>query len=96
MTEKRMKPFGLRVVVALWVLFISACGVNVEDCLQDESCGPVIQVTSHDGALPADPYDPFLGRRTCFSQGGTRTADDHKSEMAESFHEGSRGACRKK
>ena len=54
-----MKPFGLRVVVALWVLFISACGVNVEDCLQDESCGPVIQVTSHDGALPADPYDPF-------------------------------------
>ena len=59
MTKKRMKLFGLGMMVALCALFISSCGVNVEDCLQDESCGPVIQVASHDGTFPANPYDPF-------------------------------------
>ena len=48
-----------RALVALSVLFLSACGANVEDCLQDESCGPVIQVASQAGTLPVDPYDPF-------------------------------------
>lgn len=46
-------------VVALLVLFLSACGANVEECLKDESCGPAIPVASHDGSLPTDPYDPF-------------------------------------
>ena len=54
-----MKLFGLGMMVALCTLFISSCGANVEYCLQDESCGPVIQVASHDGAFPANPYDPF-------------------------------------
>ena len=45
--------------VVLCALFISSCGTNVEECLQDESCGPVIQVVNHEGNLPVDPYDPF-------------------------------------
>ncbi len=60
MNKKSVKPFGLRVIAVLWALFISACGANVvENCLQDESCGPAISVVSHDGALPVNPYDPF-------------------------------------
>ena len=57
MTLKRIKSIGF------WSLLIilSACGVDVEDCLKDESCGPVIQVTNYDGSIPVDPYDPFWG-----------------------------------
>jgi DMSO reductase family type II enzyme heme b subunit len=49
----------IKLVVAVLALFLSACAANVEDCLKDESCGPAIQVASHDGSLPVDPYDPF-------------------------------------
>lgn len=31
----------------------------MEDCLKDESCGPAIAVTHHDGTLPLGPNDPF-------------------------------------
>ena len=55
MTQKRIRNFGLWMTV----FFLSACAANVEDCLKDESCGPAIQVASHDGSLPVDPYDPF-------------------------------------
>ena len=55
MTQKIMKPLGLWIAV----LFLSACSANVENCLQDKSCGPAIQVVSHDGNLPVDPDDPF-------------------------------------
>ena len=55
MTVKRIKSIG----VWFTVIFISACGVDVEDCLQDESCGPAIRVTNFDGSIPVDPYDPF-------------------------------------
>ncbi len=57
MIQKRMRPFGLWTV--LLALLFSACSSNVEDCLQDESCGPAIHVASHDGSLPVDPYDSF-------------------------------------
>ncbi|MBT3921242.1 MAG: hypothetical protein HOF21_01580 [Nitrospina sp.] len=50
-----MKPLWMAVAA----LFISSCGAHVEDCLKDESCGPVIQVANRDGKLPVDPYDPF-------------------------------------
>lgn len=43
----------------LCVLFLSACGSNVEECLKVESCGPAIQVASRGGDLPVDPYDAF-------------------------------------
>ena len=49
----------IKLVVAVLALLLTACAVNVEDCLKDESCGPAIQVASHDGSLPVDPYDPF-------------------------------------
>ena len=49
----------IKLVVAVLTLFLSACGANVENCLKDDSCGPVIQVVNHDGSLPLDPYDPF-------------------------------------
>ena len=55
MTQKRIKLVGLCVSV----LFLWSCGVDVEDCLQDESCGPAIQVTNYDGSIPLDPYNPF-------------------------------------
>ncbi len=45
--------------VTLCLLFLSACGANIEDCLQDGSCGPAIQVASHDGDLPINPHDPI-------------------------------------
>ncbi len=41
------------------VILISACGIDIEDCLQDESCGPAIQITKYDGSIPVDPYDSF-------------------------------------
>ncbi len=50
---------NLLFAVTLLLLFLTGCGVNVEDCLQDETCGPAIPVVNHDGDLPADPYDPF-------------------------------------
>ncbi len=59
MSKKRLPPFGFGVMVAFCALFLFSCGANVEDCLRDESCGPVIQVASHDGTLPANPRDPF-------------------------------------
>ena len=49
----------IKLVVAVLALLLTACAANVEDCLKDESCGPAIQVASHDGSLPVDPYDPF-------------------------------------
>ena len=55
MTPKRLKSLWMAVAA----LFIASCGAHVEDCLQDESCGPVIQVANRDGNLPTDPYDPF-------------------------------------
>lgn len=48
---------------ALLLFFLTACGVNVEDCLQDETCGPAIPVANHDGALPSDPYDSFWDKK---------------------------------
>jgi DMSO reductase family type II enzyme heme b subunit len=53
-----MIKINMFVFLAL-ALFLFSCSVNVEDCLRDESCGPAIQVVSHDGSLPIDPYDPF-------------------------------------
>ena len=49
----------IKLLVAVLALLLTACAANVEDCLKDESCGPAIQVASHDGSLPVDPYDPF-------------------------------------
>ena len=49
----------IKLLVAVLGLLLTACAANVEDCLKDESCGPAIQVASHDGSLPVDPYDPF-------------------------------------
>jgi DMSO reductase family type II enzyme heme b subunit len=49
----------IKLVVVVLALLLTACAANVEDCLKDESCGPAIQVSSHDGNLPVDPYDPF-------------------------------------
>ena len=49
----------IKLVVAVLALLLTACAANVEDCLKDESCGPAIQVASHDRSLPVDPYDPF-------------------------------------
>lgn len=50
--------------VALCALLISSCGTNVEECLQDESCGPAIPVSHLDGNLPTDPYDPFWDEKS--------------------------------
>lgn len=49
----------INLTVAVLALFLTACGVNVEDCLKDESCGPAIQVANLEAGLPMDPYDPF-------------------------------------
>lgn len=50
----------LKLAVVIGAMFFTACSANnVEDCLLDESCGPVITVTDHDGTLPTDPHDPL-------------------------------------
>ncbi|MBT5029262.1 MAG: hypothetical protein HOM97_12775 [Nitrospina sp.] len=59
MNKIKMNAFVLQWLSTLFVLFLISCETNVEKCLQDDSCGPAIQVVSHDGVLPADPYDAF-------------------------------------
>jgi hypothetical protein len=59
MTPIRKRPIGLKILVVFCAVIISSCGTNVEDCLQDESCGPSILVANHTGSLPEDPYDLF-------------------------------------
>ena len=36
-----------------------SCSSNVEDCLEEGSCGPLINVANYDGSLPDNPFDPF-------------------------------------
>ncbi len=59
MTQTKMKSFVLRLTATLFFLFLTSCGTNVEDCLKNDTCGPVIKVVNHDGALPTNPYDTF-------------------------------------
>ena len=40
-------------------LNIFGCSANIEDCLEEGSCGPVIKVADFDGNLPDDPFDSF-------------------------------------
>ena len=35
------------------------CSSNVEDCLAEGSCGPVINVINYDGSFTDNPFDPF-------------------------------------
>jgi DMSO reductase family type II enzyme heme b subunit len=49
----------IKLMVAILILFISACGEDVEDCIKDESCAAVITVANHGETLPIDPYDPL-------------------------------------
>ena len=36
-----------------------SCSSNVEDCIEEGSCGPIINVTNYEGSLPDNPFDPF-------------------------------------
>ena len=46
--------------LSLFFLLINfGCSTNIESCLEEESCGPVIKVIDFEGSLPDNPFDPF-------------------------------------
>ncbi|QPJ66279.1 MAG: hypothetical protein G3M78_13100 [Candidatus Nitrohelix vancouverensis] len=53
-SESRKLFAGLLVVFTL-----AGCGGNVESCLEEQTCGPVIEVPKSASALPLDPSDTF-------------------------------------
>ncbi len=52
--------FPHQIFLCLILLFSNwSCSSNVEDCLEEGSCGPIINVANYDGSLPDNPFDPF-------------------------------------
>jgi hypothetical protein len=43
----------------IFLLINFGCSINIESCLEEESCGPVIKVIDFEGSLPDNPFDPF-------------------------------------
>ena len=43
----------------IFLLINFGCSTNIESCLEEESCGPVIKVVDFEGSLPDNPFDPF-------------------------------------
>ena len=52
--------FPHHLLLSLIILFSNwSCSSNVEGCLEEGSCGPVINVANYEGSLPDNPFDPF-------------------------------------
>lgn len=47
---------GLVLLIGGW-----GCSSNIENCLNDGSCGPAINVASYEGDLPDNPFDSYWG-----------------------------------
>ena len=47
-------------ILTIIILFINGgCSENIEDCLKEGSCSPVINVGNYSGSVTDDPFDPF-------------------------------------